>query len=496
MSKSFEEINERIRKGQVVVVTAEEMIGVVEEKGGARAAKEVDVVTTGTFGIMCSSGAFLNVGHTSPRMKIHKAWLNDVAAYAGIAAVDLYIGADEVREHDPLNTNHPGDFNYGGGHVIHDLVAGQKVHLKATAYGTDCYPRRELEKDITIHDLRDATLCNPRNAYQNYNVAVNLSEKTIYTYMGVLKPNMGNINYSCAGQLSPLLNDPYLRTMGIGTRIFLGGGTGYIYWPGTQHNPDPPRTPNGVPREGGGTLGTVGDLKQMRPEWLVGVSMWGYGTSLMVGVGVPIPILDEDMARYTAVRDEEDTRQGDPHRVAFQLCQGPRDRADPERVDPERLFSAGRAHAALAGRRPQGRVKERTAMISRRIVLHFAQDLVDQPIIYRLIKDHNLVFNILKAHVTPQEEGVVVFELTGEERDYEAGIQYLQDKGVGIQPLSEDVQRDEALCTHCGICTVMCPVDALRMDRNTMNVDFDSSKCIVCGACIKSCPPRAMKLEF
>lgn len=135
-------------------------------------------------------------------------------------------------------------------------------------------------------------------------------------------------------------------------------------------------------------------------------------------------------------------------------------------------------------------------MISRRIVLHFAQDLVDQPIIYRLIKDHNLVFNILKAHVTPQEEGVVVFELTGEERDYEAGIQYLQDKGVGIQPLSEDVQRDEALCTHCGICTVMCPVDALRMDRNTMNVDFDSSKCIVCGACIKSCPPRAMKLEF
>ena len=305
MSKSFEEINERIRKGQVVVVTAEEMIGVVEEKGAAGAAKEVDVVTTGTFGIMCSSGAFLNVGHTSPRMKIHKAWLNDVAAYAGIAAVDLYIGADEVREHDPLNTNHPGDFNYGGGHVIHDLVAGQKVHLKATAYGTDCYPRRELEKDITIHDLRDATLCNPRNAYQNYNVAVNLSEKTIYTYMGVLKPNMGNINYSCAGQLSPLLNDPYLRTMGIGTRIFLGGGTGYIYWPGTQHNPDPPRTPNGVPREGGGTLGTVGDLKQMRPEWLVGVSMWGYGTSLMVGVGVPIPILDEDMARYTAVRDED-----------------------------------------------------------------------------------------------------------------------------------------------------------------------------------------------
>lgn len=135
-------------------------------------------------------------------------------------------------------------------------------------------------------------------------------------------------------------------------------------------------------------------------------------------------------------------------------------------------------------------------MVSRRIVLHFSQDLVDRPIIYRLIKDYDLVFNILKADVNPQEEGVVVFELIGEEGDYEAGIQYLRDTGVEIQPLSEDMRRDEVLCTHCGVCTVMCPVDALSIDRNTLKVEFDSSKCIVCGACIKSCPPRAMKIEF
>lgn len=305
MSKTFEEINEKIRKGQAVVVTAEEMIGVVEEQGAAQAARQVDVVTTGTFGAMCSSGAFLNIGHTNPRIKVQKAWLNDVAAYAGLAAVDLYIGADEMPEHDPLNTNHPGDFAYGGGHVIHDLVAGLKVRLRAVGYGTDCYPRKELTREITLAQMRDATLCNPRNAYQNYNVATNLSDKTLYTYMGVLKPRMGNINYCSAGQLSPLLNDPYLRTIGIGTRIFLGGGIGYVYWRGTQHNPDPARTPNGVPREGAGSLGTVGDLKQMKPEWLVGVSMWGYGASMMVGIGVPIPILDEEMALFTAVRDRD-----------------------------------------------------------------------------------------------------------------------------------------------------------------------------------------------
>ena len=110
----------------------------------------------------------------------------------------------------------------------------------ATAYGTDCYPRRRLETWINIADLNQAVLFNIRNAYQNYDVAVNLSDRTIYTYMGILKPDLGNANYSTAGQLSPLLNDPYCKTIGIGTKIFLGGGTGFIAWQGTQHNSNVP----------------------------------------------------------------------------------------------------------------------------------------------------------------------------------------------------------------------------------------------------------------
>ncbi|TES90665.1 MAG: hypothetical protein E3J94_04705 [Desulfobacteraceae bacterium] len=305
INKTYQEINEKIRSGKVVVVTAEEIIDIVKNEGPVEAAKHVDVVTTGTFAPMCSSGAFINFGHSVPTIKASKVWMNKVTAYGGVAAVDCYIGATEPCEDDPLNKVYPGEFKYGGGHVIQDLVAGKKVHLKATAYGTDCYPNRMIEKEITLRTLPQATLCNPRNGYQNYNCAVNLTNKTIYTYMGVLKPKAGNANYCSAGQLSPLFNDPYYKTIGLGTRIFLGGGEGYVTWYGTQHKPSVKRTKKGVPLTPAGTLWVMGDLKKMSPNWLVGVSLQGYGCSLAVGLGIPIPILNEEIVQYTAISDED-----------------------------------------------------------------------------------------------------------------------------------------------------------------------------------------------
>ncbi len=305
VNKTIEEINEKIKRGEVVVVNAEEMIDIVRDRGIIEAAKTVDVVTTGTFGMMCSSGALINFGHTKPKIKAAEVWLNDVKAYGSLAAVDAYIGASAVREGDPLNAVKPGRFEYGGGHVIEDLIAGKKIHLTAKGYGTDCYPSKYYEADITIHDLRDATLYNPRNAYQNYSVAVNSTDKTIYTYMGVLKPNMANATYSSAGQLSPLMNDPFYLTVGIGTRIFLGGGVGYVVWEGTQHDPDTPRNKRGIPLTGAGTLAVMGDMKQMNPRYIRGASILGYGVSLTVGLGIPIPILNEEMAFFTSVSDRE-----------------------------------------------------------------------------------------------------------------------------------------------------------------------------------------------
>ena len=305
--KTIDEINEKIKQGKALVVTAEEIIDLVKEKGVKKATQEVDVVTTGTFGPMCSSGAYFNIGHAKPRIKLGggRVYLNDVLAYPGFAAVDVFLGCNALPDDDPRNRMHPGDFNYGGGHVIEELVAGKDVRLVANAYGTDCYPRKRLETWINIGDLNEAVLFNMRNAYQNYNVAVNLSDKTIYTYMGVLKPRLGNANYCSAGQLSPLLNDPHYQTMGIGTKIFLGGGVGYVAWQGTQHNPGVLRSDNGVPKRSAGTLAVIGDLKQMSSKWLVGTSMFGYGCTLTVGIGVPIPILSEEILRFKVVTDDD-----------------------------------------------------------------------------------------------------------------------------------------------------------------------------------------------
>lgn len=289
VNKSIEEINERIKRGEATVVTAEEMTDIVRENGSVGAAREIDVVTTGTFGAMCSSGAWLNFGHSDPPIKLKKVWLNDVEAYAGGAAVDAYIGATQSSETKGLE--------YGGGHVIEDLILGREIDVKGVAQETDCYPRREIETIITMEDLNQAVLCNPRNAYQKYFAATNSRDDLIHTYMGTLLPNFGNITFSGSGELSPLNNDPNYEAIGPGTKIFIGGTEGHIFWEGTQHNPT----------KNLGTLMTIGNLKDMSQRYIRGVTIEDYGVSLYVGIGIPIPILNEDIAENTGVSDTEIT---------------------------------------------------------------------------------------------------------------------------------------------------------------------------------------------
>ncbi len=295
MAKTYEEINEKIRKGKAVVYTAEEVIDLVAEKGAEKAAEEVDVVTTGTFGAMCSSGAFLNFGHSDPPIRMSNILMNDVRGYGGLAAVDTYIGATQDSEHTR---------GYGGGHLIEDIIAGKRIQLEAWGAGTDCYVRKSIKTSFTIDELNEAYLYNPRNAYQNYGVATNTSDRTLHTYMGKLLPRMKNATYSSAGQLSPLLNDPHMDTIGIGTRIFLGGGIGYVAWNGTQYNTTVPER-NGVPTGGSRTLALIGDMKQMDRKFVRGLDIHGYGTSLAVGVGIPIPILNADVIKRAAISDED-----------------------------------------------------------------------------------------------------------------------------------------------------------------------------------------------
>lgn len=295
--KTYDLINEKIKNGKAVVVTAEEIVDIVKEIGIKKAAEKIDVVTTATFGPMCSSGAFVNFGHANPAIRMEKITLNDVPVSGGLAAVDTYIGATE-------ESNSKG-YEYGGAHVICDLIAGKAVKLKATGKGTDCYPRKSVERLIDIEHVNEAYLYNPRNCYQNYAAAINSSDKPLYTYMGTLLANKNIITYSTSGTLSPLLNDPYYRTIGMGTKIFLAGAEGYVAWRGTQFNSAAQRDENGIPIGTGGTLALIGDMKAMDPKYIAPAVYEKYGTSLFVGVGIPIPVLDEDMLKHLAVGNDQ-----------------------------------------------------------------------------------------------------------------------------------------------------------------------------------------------
>jgi uncharacterized protein (DUF39 family) len=295
-TKTYEEINKKLKAGEAVVLTAEEVSKMAMEATPEEIAEKVDVVTTATFGAMCSSGAIINFGHTHPPIRMEKIRLNGVPCYEGLAAVDSYIGATAC---DPENPT------YGGAHVIQDLLEGKDITLEAWGKGTDCYPRKHIKTTINIHTINELILFNPRNAYQNYNVAVNTTKKMIHTYMGTLLPGLRNATYSTSGELSPLLNDPEFKTIGIGTRIFLGGAQGFVVWPGTQFHTTRPKNELGIPVTNAATLAVMGNLKEMSSEYIQAAYFEKYGVSMFVGIGIPIPVLDVEMAKRVSVNNRQ-----------------------------------------------------------------------------------------------------------------------------------------------------------------------------------------------
>ena len=296
MAKSYEEINDKIRKGKAVVLTAEEVSEMALTMSPKEILDKVDVVTTATFGAMCSSGAFLNFGHANPPIRMERIELNGVPVSGGLAAVDTFVGATDCNTENPT---------YGGAHVIEELIAGKEIILEAWGKGTDCYPRKHIRTRISLDTINEAIMCNPRNAYQNYNVAVNTSDRILHTYMGTLLPHLKNASYSSAGELSPLLNDPDCRTIGLGTRIFLCGAKGYVVWNGTQFNCSKPLNDYGVPMGNTRTLALMGEMREMSTEFMRGAYFEKYGVTMYVGVGVPIPVLDEDMAARVSIRNSQ-----------------------------------------------------------------------------------------------------------------------------------------------------------------------------------------------
>ena len=303
--RTIAEINEKILSGKATVWTIEELKAKVKKLGIKKTYEKVDVICTGTFEPMESSGAILNLGHTDPPMKIRKCWLDGVPAYAGFGAVDLYLGATALTENGTNEQDNSSIPEKGGAHVIESIIAGQSVTVKAIGQVTDCYPRASFESTITAETINQFYLYNPRNLYQNFIVGVNGGDRQLSTYLGPLLPRLGNAVYSSTGALSPLLNDPNLEAVGIGSKIFLGGAQGMIVWEGTQHFPLQKRLDNNTPIGPASTLALIGDAKKMSRQWVRGCYFKNYGPSLMLGVGIPFPVLNEKIIENCAVEDKD-----------------------------------------------------------------------------------------------------------------------------------------------------------------------------------------------
>lgn len=447
MSKTISQINAKIARGTVRVLRADEMTAIVRDLGPERAAAEVDVVTTGTFGAMCSSGVWLNFGHTEPPIKMGRVWLNDVEAYAGVAAVDAYLGATQPSRSRGIA--------YGGAHVIEDLLRGRPVTLRAVACGTDCYPRKRIVTTLTLGDLNAAVMSNPRNGYQRYMAAVNSGPRTLQTYMGKLLPRFGNVSFSGAGALSPLSNDPSYRSIGVGTRIFLGGAVGYVTGPGTQHSP----------QAGFGTLMVQGDLKRMSADFVRAAAFPGYGPTLYVGIGVAIPILDAAAARTAGVGDEDIFTGIADYGVPS------RERPVLRRVNYAELKSGA---VAIAGR------EVRTAPLSsfaaaRRVAdtlkrwIERGEFLLTAPV--ERLPSRATVRPLDRRPIRPEDAGSV----------------------PSLQPSPDGrVAWDGTRCIECGACLSLCPNGVFRRNRS-WKIRAVPSLCVGCRLCAGACPVGAIR---
>jgi len=455
--RSVAEINEKIKRGNAQVLTAEEMKKLVESSGIEVAFKEVDVVTTGTFGAMCSSGAIINLGHSDPPIKIQRAWINDVEVCHPGAAVDLYVGATAMSETRP--------FEYGGGHVIEDLISGREVELRATAYGTDCYPRTKLRTTLTKDDLNQFYMLNFRNCYQRYNCATNSRDETIYTYMGKLLPRFRNATFSGSGALNPLMNDPDYETIGVGTRIFLGGGQGYVIGEGTQHDP----------RNSFGTLTVRGDCKKMSSEFIRGASFTKYGTTLYVGIGIPIPILSEELAKETAVQDEEILTDIVDYGVPR------RERPKLGKVSYKKLKSG----AILIGDK-KVKVSPLSSLKTARKIAETLKSWIENSSFYLTSPVERLPTNTTCSPMKQTEEIAFVNSVM------HPAVAF-REKGV-IVTVQKLIEVDTERCFECGACLSLCPVSAITL-KEDFSVVFDKEKCIgsPCGLCVDACPARAIR---
>lgn len=289
--RTINEINNKISKGEAVVIGVDEFKKVCATEGIKKAAEKIDVVTCATFSPTCGTGIMMNLGHTNPPIKFKEAYFNNVRAYTGFTSVDAYIGSDQPSEDNNIN------IHYGGAHVMEDLLNKKTIHFKAVGFGPRChsYPREDVETYISLDDINEVFFIAHRFCVQKGSGYVNSSSKKIGTYKGIVFPSFSNCVYTGTGELNPLINDIDGEVIGIGTRILLSGAQGYIIGEGTQHNPEKTAS----------TTMLRCRFRDINPKYFRAVVFENYASSLYIGLAVPIPILNIKIAKNCAIRDHE-----------------------------------------------------------------------------------------------------------------------------------------------------------------------------------------------
>lgn len=289
------DINKKIETGKVNVLTAFEAKKIISEKGLSFFYETTDVVTCALFEMNVNSYVYLSFGQTDPLIYFSDVLINNIPACV-VGPTDIILSTTAISKDNP---------EYGGAHVIEDLVKGKPVHIKASGKGYEVFQNKDFESWFNLNDLNQARLFLNQGINQNSIVATNSGEHNIYTQMGLLIAKLENSTFNSSSFLNPLINDPFCRTIGIGSKIWIAGNVGYIIGSGSNHNPKQKRNEKNIPIGPAVTLSTVVEIKNINPVWVRGGYLPSYGPVLYVGIGVPVPVTDIEMAKYLSVNDTD-----------------------------------------------------------------------------------------------------------------------------------------------------------------------------------------------
>ncbi len=295
MERTFDELNQKIKSGKVKVLTALEAKSFIKEKGIKTFFNEVDIVTCASFEMHTNAVAYFSFGQTDPMIYFSSCTVNNVPAYS-TGPTDFVLSCVAHSTEDQM---------YGGAHVLSELVSGKDINLKAEGRHLEVFPNRNFETWFNLKDINCLKLFLNQSVSQNNIVAVNSGDKDINSHMGTLIAHMENSTFNSSSFLNPLINDPFSKTIGIGTKVWIAGSQGIIVGEGSNHNPSQKRNEYGIPVGSAITLSAVADVKNMNPKWIRGGYLRSFGPVLYIGVGLPIPVLNEEIAESLSITDDK-----------------------------------------------------------------------------------------------------------------------------------------------------------------------------------------------